>query len=541
MIEAGPADADESSHPDNPELGESDSNSLAGLRRFCHPYIAIGLTALLLAAAVARFVVPSPMWLDEALSVNISRLSLGQIAAHLHHDGHPPLYYALLHFWMELFGSGDRAARSLSGAITVIGVPAIWYAVRRVHGTTTAWAAAVVFGLSPFVLRYGSEARMYALLLVEVSLGYVAVLESLRRPSRRAAAGVAFCTATLLWTHYWSIWLLGSVAALLIVRWIVAHRRGDGDAQHAATITISALVVGGVLFLPWLPTMLYQFHHTGTPWAKPLRPTSMVYASLVEFAGGPHSEAQLLMLMMVLLAFVGLFGRSVDRRHIQLDLATRIAARPAILTLVGVLLIASVMGLAAGMAYAPRYASVFFPLMVVLVSMGIAVVPRPSRDVVLVVFALLSLVGLAVVFGMHRSQSRVVADAIRAHDPTAFVVACPDQLGPSLSRELTGPGYEIRSYPRLDDPRYVDWVDYAQRNARNRPRAVADDVLRRAGDRPIVVVYRDGFLTIMDQCKRMVAQISTVRPMNSLVVANGDTYYEPMNAVSFAAEPLNAG
>ena len=234
-----------------------------------------------------------------------------------------------------------------------------------------------------------------------------------------------------------------------------------------------------MLFLPWLPTMLDQLRHTGTPWAEPLRPTSMVYASLVEFAGGPHSEAQLLMLGMVLLAFVGLLGRAVDRRHIELDLRTRTSVRPAILMLTGVLLIASVMGVVAGMAFAPRYASVFFPLMVVLVAMGLAAVPRPSRDVVLVVFAALLLVGLAVVFRLHRSQSRVVADAIRAHDHAAFVVACPDQLGPSLSCELTGPTYEIRAYPRLDDPRYVDWVDYAQRNARNRPTAVADEVLRR--------------------------------------------------------------
>ena len=33
----------------------------------------------------------------------------------LRHDGAPPLYYALLHFWIDVFGLGNLAVRSLSG------------------------------------------------------------------------------------------------------------------------------------------------------------------------------------------------------------------------------------------------------------------------------------------------------------------------------------------------------------------------------------------------------------------------------------------
>ena len=51
--------------------------------------------AVLVFAVVLRFWTPSPMWLDEALTVNISRAPLHMIPGLLRHDGAPPLYYVL--------------------------------------------------------------------------------------------------------------------------------------------------------------------------------------------------------------------------------------------------------------------------------------------------------------------------------------------------------------------------------------------------------------------------------------------------------------
>lgn len=79
-------------------------------------------------AVVLRFWTPSPMWLDEALTVNIARAPLHLIPGLLRHDGAPPLYYVLLHFWMKAFGTRDLGARSLSGVIGVLTLPAVWLA-----------------------------------------------------------------------------------------------------------------------------------------------------------------------------------------------------------------------------------------------------------------------------------------------------------------------------------------------------------------------------------------------------------------------------
>ena len=98
--------------------------------------------AVLVVSVVLRFWTPSPMWLDEALTVNIAREPLRAIPHLLRDDGAPPLYYVLLHFWMKVFGTGDLGARSLSGVIGVLTLPAAWLAGYRVgtqswHGADT--------------------------------------------------------------------------------------------------------------------------------------------------------------------------------------------------------------------------------------------------------------------------------------------------------------------------------------------------------------------------------------------------------------------
>ena len=78
--------------------------------------IAVGVAVGLAIAAglFLRFWTRSGLWLDEALTVNIARLPLHDIPDALKHDGAPPLYYYLLHFWMvALRPVQQRRARPL--------------------------------------------------------------------------------------------------------------------------------------------------------------------------------------------------------------------------------------------------------------------------------------------------------------------------------------------------------------------------------------------------------------------------------------------
>lgn len=506
--------------------------------RFGHPVLAgvVGLAAL--GAVAARFAVTGPLWLDEALSVNIARLPVSKLADALRHDGHPPLYYVLLHGWMRLAGTGNLAVRSLSGLLSVATLPLAYLAGRRLGGQRLAWGTVVVLALSPYFLRYGSETRMYSLVILLVFAGFLLVSAPLASGAETVvswwrAGGVTLVTAALLWSHYWSMWLVAAVGALVAVR-IAQTRRRHGSWDRNALKLLAAMTVGASSFVAWLPVLAYQAAHTGTPWARAFRPASMVVSSIQEFAGGPYSEPQVLMYLMIALVVVGLFGVGIDAWRLRLDVRVRPDARAPAAVLAATMAVASVVGIATRSAFSPRYAAIYFPLFVLLVALGIdRFRDGLPRNIVVSVFLLLSLVGLGLTFRLVRTQAQDIAEVIASTGvQRSLVVTCPDQLGPSIRRTIPA-ATEVTTYPRFGDPRFVDWVDYAERNRRNDPDRFAEELLRRAGDRAIFAVVNNGYLTFDNQCAELVAALGRSRTPQLLRDAAPDRYFEAMSLYLF--------
>ncbi len=429
---------------------------------------------------VLRFVTRSPLWLDEALSVNIAKLPLSQIPAALRHDGHPPLYYFLLHGWISLFGTGDEAVRSLSGLFAVATLPLAWVVGRRRGGPRLAWLFTAVMALSPFALRYATETRMYAMLMVGVLLLYLLVDDVVARGRTdwRRLAGLALLSGVLLLTHYWCIWLLGAVELLLLWHW---WRRPEH--RRALARAFGAIAVGGLFFVPWIPSFLYQAAHTGTPWAGVQRPTNMLGATIQDFGGGNFKDAIAVGAIMVALVALGLLGRGTGPHSIDLDLRTRRRTRP-VGAVVGLTLgLGAAASLVSTTTYATRYASVIYPLVALLMAAGLACFTDPRiLSGALACFLALCLLGAYWNVTYPRTQGRIAAHAInQAAKPGDVVAFCPDQLGPAFSRSLTTKlGLDEVVYPTFASPLRVNWVDYAKRNAAANPQRFA---ARTAGPR----------------------------------------------------------
>src|SRR3954469_12783218 len=124
-----------------------------------------GLAALVAAALVLRSTeLGIGLWIDEGLSVGIADRPLSAIPHAPQQDGSPPLYYMLLHFWLDLAGSGERGVRALSLLFALLAIPVAFWAGRAVWGTTKAgWFAAILMAFNPFLAQYAQEARMYSL------------------------------------------------------------------------------------------------------------------------------------------------------------------------------------------------------------------------------------------------------------------------------------------------------------------------------------------------------------------------------------------
>jgi mannosyltransferase len=202
-------------------------------------------------------------WMDEALSVGISSHSLTSIPGVLHHDGSPPLYYLMLHVWMSVFGSSESATHAMSLLFATLTVPTAAWVAWSLWGRRAALIAAVLFALNPFLTAYSEETRMYTLMTLLGLLATAGFIHGFIYRRRRYLILFAICQALMLYTHAWGIFFgVGAAVAFFLV-W----RLADSDDRRPL-LRDALLAFGGaaVLFLPWLPTLLYQATHTGSPW-----------------------------------------------------------------------------------------------------------------------------------------------------------------------------------------------------------------------------------------------------------------------------------
>jgi mannosyltransferase len=480
--------------------------------------------------AALRLQSPSELWLDEAISVNISGLPLGEVAGALRRDGAPPLYPLLLWGWERLVGDGTTAVRLLSALFGVSALAAAALAGARLAGRVGGVAAMLLLATSPFAVYYSSEARPYSLVVLLVLCGFLALDSYLRQP--RAARGVlvAVASAALALTHYWSLFLLAVVAVGLVVR--ARQMRSSSDVR-----AVGWMAAGGLLFLPWLPTFLYQLAHTGTPWALP-RGFAMVLTTVSEWSGGAGSPQQVLAVTLLVLAGVGASAVAASGSRLEIDLRGRPPGRALAFVVVGTLVLGLAVGRLTGAAFVPRYTTVALPVFLLLAALGVARLPRRAGTAILAVAVVTGLAGaLPYAFFSGKTQAPVVAEALTEQAlPGDVVVYCPDQLGPAVSR-LLPESLRQEVYPTGGPPARVDWVDYQERNRSADPAAYARELSSRAGRGAVWLVTSSGYRTFGKQCETLLQTLTQLRGAPLLLVEADGADFEPASVRGWAPIP----
>jgi len=471
----------------------------------------LAMLAAVAGGVLLRFWATSDLWLDEAQSVVVARLPLDQLPGALRHDGAPPLYYVLLHGWTALFGTGSVAVRALSGVISVACLPLIWSMGRRLGGPRVGAISLLLLASSPFAVRYATETRMYSLVILLTLLGFHALDWNARRPGWRPALGVALVTAAVLYTHYWGIWLVAAVAAGLVWRSVRGPERGS------SRWALAGVAVGAAAFLPWVPTLLFQLGHTGTPWADQASLAGVVH-SIGLWAGGSGAFGRLQGLLFFALLGLGIFGRPQGPSGILLDLRGRPTGRWLAGASVGTLALALTAALVTSSSYSVRYTAVAFAPFLVLLALGADTFAdlRLQRGVVAVA-VLLGYVAAVPLVVQSRTQAGEVAAALAARATPGDVVAyCPDQLGPAVSR-LAPAGLDQLVYPTGARPGRVDWIDYAARNEASSPADFVRAVEERGRGHGIWLVYTNGYHSLEEKCLSVRILLARSRPVTTVL------------------------
>jgi len=332
-------------------------------------------------------------------------------------------------------------------------------------------------------------------------------------------------------THYWSLYLLVVLAAVLAWKAV----RAEPSQRRRYRMALVAMFVAGVLFLPWFPTFWFQLRHTGTPWSSPASFAAMVNA-VSEFAGGVSSSGRALALTFFALAGFGLFGAAGDRTNVEIDLRTRPRGRGVAIVVAGTLAVAIGAGLVSGGAFAARYAAVVFPPFLLLIVLGTTVfLDRRILAGVVLAATLFGFAGGWENVHTDRSQAGQVAATLKAqYQPGDVIGYCPDQLGPSSSRLLPSTFVQY-TFPRRTGPKFVNWVDYAKVTGAADPDAFARFLDQQAGPGHTVwLVWASQYRTFGAKCEEVATLLGTLRPgANQLFEADTLHFFEHANLVRF--------
>jgi uncharacterized membrane protein len=190
------------------------------------------------------------LWGDEAFSVWASKQPLANLLLGL--DAQPPLYHVVLKLSRALWGESVFALRFSSVICGVLLTPIVYRMTRALAGNAPALLAMLATAVSPILIYYQQEARMYAIATLMTAGAMLFTARATAGCTLRRRDWLAFVLLSLgaLYGHFYTVTLLAINAAAL---GIVALRRRSGRVHWL--LAHAAIAIGfGIWFfgLQWM-------------------------------------------------------------------------------------------------------------------------------------------------------------------------------------------------------------------------------------------------------------------------------------------------
>lgn len=215
----------------------------------------LGLIVLLFSSLVLGNMTRWSIWFDEAFSAYLMRFDLVEITRFTAADVHPPMYYWLLKFWTTMTGMSELGLRSMSLIFAILAIFGVFVLIRRLFDSAPiALLASFALAISPMIVRFAHEARMYTLVLAIVVWATYLLVRAVESGQKRWWISYALLLAVGMLTHYFVAFAWMSHWAW---RW---YEKRAGRLKKFWTkqwFWTHGLAVA--LFSPWLYTAIKQF------------------------------------------------------------------------------------------------------------------------------------------------------------------------------------------------------------------------------------------------------------------------------------------
>ncbi|NES80171.1 MAG: hypothetical protein F6K10_00970 [Moorea sp. SIO2B7] len=188
---------------------------------------------------------------------------------------HPPLYFLITKWWMQLFGNSMAVTRSISALISLLAFPCIyWLCLELFNSSLVGWMAIALIAISPFHVIYAQEARMYSLWTVTILLSSAVLLWAMRTKTKVSWIIYGTTVALGIYTHLFFMFVAIGHGIYVVI--IERFRLSKTFVYYLLASLASFLA-----FAPWLWVIIVNrsSFESATAWAT----QNMSLLSLVKY------------------------------------------------------------------------------------------------------------------------------------------------------------------------------------------------------------------------------------------------------------------
>lgn len=229
----------------------------------------LGLSMLAIFAVSLFIGLKQSVWFDEGYSITLARRDVSELLRLTSVDAHPPLYYLSLKAWASIFGWSEFALRSLSALFAALSLGAMFMLIKKTFRLSSAVIALPFLIISPFLMRYSFEIRMYSMVMLICLLATHALVKAKESDKLKHWLLYSALVTLGMYTLYMSIvvWLAHGLYL------ITSNIRESKNAKVRTPILPTLLkqkfwLAYGIvilLFAPYVPTVISQLQNSALP------------------------------------------------------------------------------------------------------------------------------------------------------------------------------------------------------------------------------------------------------------------------------------
>lgn len=201
-----------------------------------------------------------PLWYDENFTLLVSRLPFERMLAAVAGDVHPPLWY-LITWGMDHLGGPAWLIRLPAALIGILSLYVFWILLQDLAiSTRVQYVAMGLFVISPAMIYYSQEGRMYSLLALLVMIAFHSAWFG--KWGRFTLSAIA-----MYYTQVYAVFYLAAIVLAVLIR-----ERGQWRPLLKTGLIVS------LAGLPWSFVTLSQMNNIeGNYWISQDNPGSLVY------------------------------------------------------------------------------------------------------------------------------------------------------------------------------------------------------------------------------------------------------------------------